>query len=370
METIFLCEQTAYICPMKNKLPFLLIVIAIAASCGKDKTPTETPPVVVPPVTKSTLENTVGFGVLDKVKGIWDGPVTSTTGLGSFPVWIVDFRPISENQVSAKNELDPLNDIHLSFFVALYDSVYKVAFRNGGSFAGMHRTAYFLADSVSETSSQSYYRFAEIKKGRSRAYTEITFKGDSLIMKSYTNKSNSQSAATLHMTWKATRKDATTCQAAVSHFAFPKKSLTKDFTTTFNSSSESIFYDLTSDPYLESSQPYLGQTTINYSFTPNITPSASKKVILMITSQPLINGFVPNYANLKFRSRYVVLAANNTSFTFNYMHPGTYYVYGIYDADGNLTYSSGDAVSTTNSTFTLTDKGTASASVQINYSIP
>src|SRR4051812_23369919 len=138
-----------------------------------------------PPIT-----SVLGYNLLKKVKGIWNGPVTSTTPLGGYPEWIVDFRPISENQISAKNELDTLNDIHMSFFIALYNNQYKVCFRNGGSFAGMKRVAYFLADSVSEGATKSFYRFSEIIKGKSRAYTEVIFSADSLTIKSYTNKKN------------------------------------------------------------------------------------------------------------------------------------------------------------------------------------
>ena len=142
---------------MKKYFPVSLLMIVLLSACDKNKTPDDNG-------TTNTIENTLGFGLLNKVKGIWNGPVTSTTGLGSYPEWIVDFRPISENQVSAKNELDSLNDIHLSFFIAKYNNQYKVCFRNGGSFAGMTRVSYFLADSISETSSQSYYRFSEIIK--------------------------------------------------------------------------------------------------------------------------------------------------------------------------------------------------------------
>jgi len=35
------------------------------------------------------------------------------------------------------------------------------------------------------------------------------------------------------MTWTAKLQDTTSCQAAVAHFDFPKKTLTKDFSTTF-----------------------------------------------------------------------------------------------------------------------------------------
>lgn len=319
-------------------------------------------------------QTVMGFGILNKLKGIWNGPVTSSTPLGSYPVWIVDFRPISENQISAKNELDTLNDIHMSYFIAKYNNQYKVAFRNGGSFNGMQRVSYFLVDSVSENASSSFYRLTEIINGQLRAYTTVLFKNDSMIVRSFTNKFNTLTTAVPHMVWSAKLQDTTSCQSAVTNFNFPQKTLTKDFSTTFNGQSEAVFYSTNGpavgDPYTESMQPYLGSTTINYTYAPGFVPDPSKKVLLMISTQPLISGFTINTANLKTRSRYVTLSSTDTSFTFNYMHPGTYYVYAMYDADGNTNYSSGDWVSTTNTTFNLTGQGSATASTQINFSIP
>ena len=354
---------------MKKTITFGLLIITgiflftFSLQCRKDHPPAENP------LTK--IENTLGFGLLDKVKGIWNGPVTSSTPLGGYPEWIVDFRPISENQISAKNELDTLNSIHMSYFVAKYNNEYRVCFRNGGSFGGQTRVSYFLADSVSETTSQSYYRFAEIIKGSSRAFTEVIFRNDSLIMKSYTNHYNTLTTPTLHMTWNAKLQDATSCQAAVTNFAFPKKTLTKDFSTTFTGQTEAVYYSIGGgDPYTETDQPYLGQATINYTYLGTYTPNTSNKVFLIITTQQLISGFTINAANLKYRSRYVILAANDNSFVFNYMHPGTYYLYALYDADGNNTFSSGDWVSTTNTTFTLPNHGTTTSTTQINFTIP
>lgn len=356
---------------MKIALIHLLLIVLIASGCKKDNTNDQPPPDNTPGNPLADINNTFGFGLLSKVKGIWNGPVTSSTPLGGFPEWVVDFRPISENQISAKNELDTLNDIHMSFFIAKYNNEHRVCFRNGGSFGGQTRVAYFLADSVSETSSQSYYRFAEILKGISRAYTEVIFRNDSFIMKSYTNDYNTLTTPTLHMTWSAKLQDTTSSQAAVANFSFPKKTLTKDFSTTFTGQTESIFYSIGGgDPYTEEQQPYLGKATINYTYAGNFTPNASKKTFLIITTQPLIAGFSINTGNLKYRSRYVILSSTDQSFEFNYMHPGTYYLYALYDADGNKTFSSGDWASTTNTTFTLANKGTTTSSTQINFTIP
>ncbi len=354
---------------MKKYFAIPFLVLLIVTSC-KDKSNNtnnsgSTTGNTTPPIT-----NVMGYNLLQKVKGIWNGPVTSTTPLGGYPEWIVDFRPISENQISAKNELDTLNDIHMSFFIVLYNNQYKVCFRNGGSFNGMKRVAYFLADSVSEGTTKSFYRFSEIIKGKSRAYTEIVFNADSLIIKSYTNKTNTQTFTSPHMTWMATLQDSTSCQPAVTNFGFPKKTMTKNFSTTFGSQTETIFYSGAGDPYPESSQPYLGNTTANYTYATSFTPSSAKKVFLIITTQPLFSGSSFITANLKSRSRYVLLSALDNSYTFNYMHPGTYYFYAMYDNDGNGISSSGDWISTANTTFTLTNQGTTNTSTQINFIVP
>lgn len=348
-------------------LAAIIILMPACKSC-KDKNSEETP---ATPDGGPSVENTLGYGVLNKVKGIWNGPVSSTTGLGSYPEWIVDFRPISENQISAKNELDSLNDIFMSFFIVKYNNQYKVAFRNGGSFVGMKRSSYFLADSVSESASQSFYRFSEIIIGKNRAYTEVIRKGDSLIIKSYTNKTSTLPSPVPHMAWNAILQDTTSYTNSVSLFSFPKKSMTKDFSSTFVGKTESIYYASSGipagDPYPETSQPYLGKTSVTYVHSASYTPIASHKSFLVICTQPLFSGLT---MNLKYRSRYVVLAGNDLSFTFNYMHPGTYYAYAMYDNDGNGIINSGDWFSATGTQFTLGAQATTTVNTTINFQVP
>ncbi|MCW3128322.1 MAG: hypothetical protein JWO03_3980 [Bacteroidetes bacterium] len=342
-------------------------VLCLIISCKEPKTNNN----ITPPPGITDTNTVKGYSLLSKISGIWDGPVTSTTGLGSYPEWIVDFRPISGGQVSAKNELDTLNDIFMSFFIVFDSTEYKLAFRNGGSFAGMKRVSYMLCDSVSDSGPQFFYRFVDCVKGGKRARTEVTFKNDSLIIRSFTNKNNSLPDAVLHMEWRAGLQDTTSCQAAKTAFNYPHKMMVKDFTSTFNQVTESIYYTTNGDPYPEASQPYLGQSTLSYTVAPTLPAlDPNKTVLLFITTQPMISGATINYASLKTRSRYVILAANDQSFTFNYMHPGTYYMYAFYDADGNRTLSSGDYVSTTNTSFTLPASGTTSQTTQINFQIP
>lgn len=359
---------------MFNLKHFIIAFICIQLVSCKDKKTSDEEMTPTPTPATADVNATYGFNVLKKLKGIWNGPVSSTTPLGGYPEWIVDFRPISENQISAKNELDTLNDIFMSFFIAKHNNQYKMAFRNGGSFNAMKRVSYFLADSVSETSQQSFYRFSEIVKGKNRAYTEVIFRSDSLYIKSYTNKYNIQTTSTPHMTWSAKLQDTSSCQASVSNFTFPKKSETKDFSTTFNSVSEAMYFSTSGnpagDPYPETAQPYLGKTTANYSFASTLTPVPSKKVFLVITTQPLFSGFTYNSANLKYRSRYVIVRADDTQFVFNYMHPGIYYYYAFYDNDSNLSINSGDWISLANTTFTLGAQALVNTNTQINLVIP
>jgi uncharacterized protein (DUF2141 family) len=64
-------------------------------------------------------------------------------------------------------------------------------------------------------------------------------------------------------------------------------------------------------------------------------------------------------------------AKPSTGYTFNYMHPGTYYVNAIYDVNGDGNFSSGDYI---NNSFdvplTLTASGIANATVNVNFLIP
>ncbi|MEX1003712.1 MAG: hypothetical protein WDZ35_16450 [Crocinitomicaceae bacterium] len=333
-------------------------------SCVYDST------TVTPPIDQNTTVE--GYSILEKLPGIWNGPVSSSTPLGGYPEWVVDFRPISPAQVSAKNELDSVNDIFMSFFIVKHDGGYKMAFRNGGGFAGNVRTSYMLLDSVSETVNESYYRFSDPAGGKERVNTEIVFHDDSLLMHTYTNHYNTLAQAETHMQWKADLRDANSAQDAIALFNYPQKQEVKDFSTTFDDQTEAVYYGNVNDPYPESAQPHLGVSTVNISVSNPATVDNTKKIVIIITTQPLFNGFVFQPQNLDFRSRYVfVNAQTTTDFDFNYMHPGDYYINAIYDENGDYDFSSGDYM---NSSFdvplSLSSESTAAATVDINYQIP
>jgi hypothetical protein len=356
---------------MKNILQLLILTLFV--SCTKEVQTTNGNTLSdCAPTTIGPNSEVKGYGILAKLPAIWNGPVYSPTPLGSFPEWIVDFRPISPAQVSAKNELDSLNDIFMSFFVVRHDCAFKLAFRNGGGFAGMTRNSYMVIDSVYEGPSEQFYRFSDPISGGQRVYTDLRFKADSLIMFTYTNHYNTLPQPQLHMHWKAKRQDSQSAQQAITLFNYPQKQVVRDFTTTFDGLTESIFYSAAADPYPESEQPHLGQTQVTISVQNPASPDANKKVLILITTQPLFSGVTFLSENLKYRSRYVLVgAASQTGYLFNYMHPGSYYVNAIYDNNGDGTFSSGDYM---NSAFdvpvTLTSEGQSAVNVTINFQIP
>ncbi|MEO5641850.1 MAG: hypothetical protein ABIQ40_11955 [Bacteroidia bacterium] len=349
---------------------FIAIILFFSISCrhNNNEEPEDTTP-VVPPINSTTP--VLGYGILNHLPGIWNGPVTSSTPLGGYPEWIVDLRPVSPSQVSSKSELDSVNNILMGFFIVKHANAYKIAFRNGGGFAGQQRIAYAVIDSASEQPNNYFYRFSDFRAGANRVYTNVLFRNDSLMMTVYTNQYNSLATPVIHMQWKAKLQDSISAQAAIANFSFPQKTMVRGFSTTFDSQPEAIYYDLMTDPYNESMQPYLGQTTVNINFGATYTPDPNKKVFLMITTQPLFSGFTYLPANLIYRSRYVFLASTDHSFTFNYMHPGSYYLYTLYDANGDGTFSSGDWMSSNlSNTFSLPAVGTATVNTTIDFTIP
>lgn len=353
----------------------LILSIVLISSCSKKDEETECPaptPIDCNLPTISASSNVEGYGILEKLPGIWNGPVYSPTPLGSFNEWIVDFRPISASQVSAKNELDSINDIFMSFFITKIDCEYKMAFRNGGGFAGQQRNSYMIIDSLNEGASESFYRFVDPISGGNRVYTDVTFKQDSIIMHTYTNQYNTLSDPVTHMIWRAKLMDQTSTQDAISLFNFPQKQLTRDFSTTFTGLTEAVFYNTASDPYPESDQPHLGNTNMSINIGSPAVIDPAKKILIIITTQPLFPGFVFTPANLDFRSRYVFVDANSTvNYNFNYMHPGDYYVNAIYDENGDYNFSSGDYMNGSfDVPFTLTSEGVANPTVNINFLIP
>lgn len=344
-----------------------LLILLLASACDKN-TPKDDD--TTDPINDTT--NVLGYGILNDFSGIWDGPVSSTTALGGYPEWIVDFRPVSAAQLSGKAELDTVNDIFMGFFIAKTKTQYVVAFRNGGGFAGQQRVSYARCDSSYDNGSERYYRFVDFKAGMSRLFVEFRFRNDSVYMQTYTNKYNSLSAPTLHMQWNAKRVDSSSVEASKQYFNFPQKQEVKDFSTTFDNVTEAVYYGNQVDPYPQTAHPYLGQTNVTCSFGSAVQTQAGAQVIVIITTQPLFSGFQYLPTNLKYRSRYVLLTgAQASSYRFDYMHPGNYYLNVIYDTNADLVPQPGEFIQFPfDKPFTVGATGAVDLQSSINTLIP
>lgn len=314
-------------------------------------------------------ETVFGFGILHRLPGLWNGPVSSDTPAGNFPNWYVDFRPVAPGQVSQYSTLDAQTLNYMSFFIVRHNKQLKVALRTEGVFQNKGCVTYEVMDTVREA--EGYYRFSDFQAGDRRAYTQFTFRGDKLQMEVYTNKFNTVSPLRLHSRWTAERNDVTASAAAVDHFHFPRPEMVKDFSDVFKGMAESIYFTFEHDPYSSASQPYVGTVTVKIAIAENLKVKKSDELFLLLTTTSLFKGLKYIKENMKFVSRYVYLPVTTRSYTFNNVHPGTYYLYAYNDINNDKHHTGGDYMnSDINNTFTLPAGGNIAVDTEIDFVLP
>ncbi|HUV07734.1 MAG TPA: hypothetical protein VMX75_08375 [Spirochaetia bacterium] len=314
--------------------------------------------------------NILGFGLLSRLPGLWNGPVSSTTPAGSFAVWYVDFRPVSPGQISQYSTLDSRTLNYISFFIVKHDNQLKIALRTEGIFQNKGCVTYEVLDRVRE--SEGYYRFSYFQAGEKRAYTEFTFlNNDKFIMEVYTNKFNKVYPLQLHSRWEARRGDRKAASGAVSHFSFPQPVMIKNFSDVFRNLTESIYFSTENDPYDSSSQPFVGNVTVNISIDKDLKVESNHELFLLLTTESLFEGLRYTRENLKYISKYVYLPVSTKSYTFNNVHPGKYYLYSYNDINRDKKHLRGDYMSSDlNNVFTLQANGNGTVDTKIDFVIP
>lgn len=284
-----------------------------------------------------------GFSFFDKIIGLWSGPVFSDTPAGSAEVWYVDFRPVSASQVSQFTSFDANTINYTSFFIVKHEGILKIAMRTEGVFMNKGCVTYEVMDSVDEAN--GYYRFSDFQSGIKRAYTEFIFSGEELIMQTFTTKFNTQQHVTLHSKWQAKLGDRSAANKTKELFGYPQPVMVKDFSDVFRGMNESIFYTFENDPYSTSSQPYVGSVTVNIIKDKRFTYAENHELFLVLTTESIFDGFVFDPEDLKYFSKYVFLPIKTESFTFQNVHPGTYFLYSFNDVNGDKKHSKGDYMS-------------------------
>ena len=310
-----------------------------------------------------------GFEFFNKIPGLWHGPVSSTTSAGSFDNWYVDFRPVSENQISQFSLLDTNTVNIVSFFIVKFKNQLKVAMRTEGCFKNQCCVTYEVMDSVNEAS--GFYRFSDFVRGTKRAYTEFVFNNDAMTMKVYTNKFNTVNPLQPHSTWTATLGSRSNVTEATAHFSYPQSTMTRDFSDAFKNMTESIFFTFENDPYASMAQPYVGSLTAHISIDSVLPTDTTNKIFLLFTTKPLFNGVMYNADNLKYISKYVLLSIETSNYHIKDMHPGTYYVYSLIDKNHDNQYLSGDYMNSNfNNSITVLEKQDVNVNTVIDFVIP
>ena len=310
----------------------------------------------------------LGFGFLNRIVGLWNGPVFSSTPSGSFDSWHVDFRPVSASQVSQYTSLDSTSINYTSFFIVKQNNQLKVAMRTEGIARNKGCVTYEVVDSVNEA--KGYYRFSDFQSGSKRAYTEFNFKKDKFVMEVYTTKFNKVNPPQLHAKWEALSGGREAAAAALSRFNFPQPVMVKDFTDAFKNMTESIYFTFENDPY-PSPQPYVGTLTVNISIDKALKIKGNEEVFLLLTTEPLFEGIKYKSENLKYKSKYVSLPINKKSYTITDIHPGKYYLYSFVDTNNDKKHLKGDYMSSEPlNTLTIIQSGNTTADTKIDYLIP
>jgi len=319
---------------------------------------------------EASQENQVlGYGILNRLPGLWNGPVSTTTPAGSFDNWYVDFRPVLPGQISQYSSLDEQTINYLSFFIVKEGDELKIAMRTEGVFQNKGCVTYESIVSVREE--EGYYQFADFKTKTDRAYTEFRFKDDSLIMDVYTNKFNKVSPLELHARWEATRTDSQATRSAIKSLNFPQPHVVKDFSDAFADMSESIFYTFERDPYPSATQPYVGEVHVTISVDDSLPIEDTHELFLLLTTESLFENGTYDPERLKYISRYAFLPVGTTDYTFTHVHPGRYHLYSYNDINQDKKHQSGDYIcSKLDTIVTLPPEGRVDIDTHIDMIIP
>lgn len=317
----------------------------------------------------SQAKTVLGYGILSRFPGQWNGPVTSTTPAGSFDKWYIDFRPVSQSQISQFSLLDSQTVNNISFFVVKYKEELRVAMRTEGCFAKKCCVTYEMMDSVNEKT--GYYRFSDFQSGAKRAYTEFTFSEDKFVMRVYTNKFNKVDPLQIHTEYTANLVSRKSSEETINKFDFPQPVMVKDFTDVFEGMTESIFFNLDNDPYSSYSQPNVGSVTVDISIDPKLKTKSSDELCLFLTTESLFEGLKYIPENLNYLSKYVYLPSDTKSFTIKNVHPGKYYLYSFSDLNNDKKHLSGDYMSSRiDNVIVVPENGNVKAETKIDLVIP
>jgi len=327
----------------------LFCVSLLTTRCTE--TPVE-PPIEVP--TQSEVLpvdiNVEGFDFLEQMQGHWVGMnrVIAT----DYDWFTFDYRAISPSHIHGIYEGGTVGNLFTSFFVTNFKDTRTIMARNGGILNGIYRTSYFVLDSVNISNDESFYRLVDAHGGQAIMSMELRFVQDSLFFNSYTSRIGVAVPPTRHMTFKAKKRDLELSQAAANAVGFPQNVVERDFAAGFDLNDlwidegqsaplSATVFEYEKDPFTIDEHPYLSYLEVTATRNPQIQDS-HLLFWLSKTSLTDSNGYLTYDYDAYDTVLMFPTIINEDTFTFSYLHPGTYYLNVVADQDQDGAPSVGD----------------------------
>ena len=131
---------------------------------------------------------------LSEIFGLWSGPAAQTP-VGSIPMMNVDFRPMGEDFVWGRVDIDPENALRFGYAFETHAGKDQPIYRNGGYFQGMLRDD----RAVLEVDGGRSWRFCHLEQGCGYIDATYSFFGDDALV------FDVKVMGAPHVLWNATR---------------------------------------------------------------------------------------------------------------------------------------------------------------------
>ncbi len=307
--------------------------------------------------------NNEDIELMDKLKGLWIGNMT--LGDEKHKSSSIDYRPIATSHIHGSFHAGSSGHLFTSFFITDFNGKRTIMARYGGVLNGVYKTSYLTLSKVAKGSKKSCYQFVDAYGGEERMWMELIFQGDQLKFNFY--ESSLGSKPKLQMQYKAMRKNQAVASDIAERLQFPQNIVDKDFSEglptpkwgaaqTISSATYLCKDDKSplkslalksNDPYSIAMLPYLAKIKVALKQSEQTKdnpliiylskePITDKQGKLLLEKGDLKKGLADGVYSAP------VIAANETNFVFQYLHPGNYYLTVICDRDANGYPSSGD----------------------------
>jgi hypothetical protein len=274
---------------------------------------------------------------MDRIVGLWVGPVDSNTSAGDFPTMNMDVRAADGHVLFARVDLDADNSLRFAFTFEDVDGEPALVFRNGGEFQGLlrdTRTRLVEADPEAGT-----WRFCALSAGC--AYVDATFAftaPDTMTM-------DVAVMGMMHFTWPATRAEA---RAVPSPFPID-------------------------DAVGSTTDPFPPMPSVRATLSWNDPLPEDTTAWLLLSTQPC--DFMPaNCPPSRFLMGSAPAGATEVEILLEQMHPGQYAMNAFLDRNANLgailVPDAGDLVAVPDQAMVVEPSGETAVSVELSVELP